>query len=92
MLSDEKFQAELDRCMAEVTRHLPAIAEKHSSLALLVALTEHVGGALQLFMQQGTFTEEQARAVLARVEETAFERPGKAEKPPAPTGGNPPTR
>lgn len=91
MLNDEKFQAELDRCMAEVTEHLPAIAEKHSSLALLVALAEHVGGALQLFMQQGACTEEQARAVLARVEETAFERPGKAENPSVAAEGNPPT-
>ena len=75
MFTDEPFKSELDRCMAEVTEHLPAIAQRHSSLALLVALAEHVGGALQLFMQQGECTPEQARAVLARVAQTAFEHP-----------------
>jgi hypothetical protein len=72
MPTDESFEARVRQCHAEVSAHLPAIADRHSPLALLAALAEHVGGSLQLFMQSGSCTPEQARAVLQRLEKLAF--------------------
>jgi hypothetical protein len=72
MRNDDDFEAQVDQCRAEVSARLPAIADRHSPLALLAALAEHVGGSLQLFLQTGSCTPEQARAVLERVERRTF--------------------
>jgi hypothetical protein len=75
MLNPTQFETLVDDCRTEVTEYLPAIAERHSSYALLAALAEHVGGALQLVMRAGHCTPEEARAVLARCEQLAFRTP-----------------
>jgi len=67
-MQTDEFEAQVRECHAAVGTHLPAIADRHSPLALLAALAEHVGGSLQLFLQSGSCTPEQARAVLERVE------------------------
>jgi len=72
MLNPTQFESLVENCRAEVTQHLPAIAERHSSYALLAALAEHVGGALRLILCAGGCTPAEARAVLARCEQLAF--------------------
>ena len=72
MYDKEEFEELVGRCRAEITEHLPEIAMRHSSFALLAALAEHVGGALRLFMQLGSATREEAQGVITRVERTAF--------------------
>jgi hypothetical protein len=66
------LEMQISQCREDISERLPAIAARHSPLALLAALAEHVGGSLQLFMQSGACTREQARAVLEQVEQTAF--------------------
>jgi hypothetical protein len=70
-----RFESEVASCCAELAALLPAIADRRSPLALLAALAEHVGGALQLLLQDGGCTPAQARAVLTRCEKRAFEFP-----------------
>jgi hypothetical protein len=72
MSENEAFAAEVERCTAEFAELLRNIATGHSSYALLIALAEHVGGALQLLTQIGQCTEEQAREVLASAERIAL--------------------
>lgn len=73
MSNPERFEMLVEQCRADIAEHLPGIAERHSPLALLAALSEHVGGALHLFIQSGKCTREEARAVLDRCEHTAFD-------------------
>ena len=70
--SADLFRERVRACTVDVTTHLPGLAARYSPLALLAALTEHVGGSLRLAMRAGRCTEEQARAVLQRAEEIAF--------------------
>lgn len=73
-MSNEELlpQPDIDHCMAEITRFLPAIATRHSPLALLIALAEHVGAGLQLSLATGSCTPEQARAALKQLDGIAF--------------------
>jgi hypothetical protein len=75
VFSKNKFESDVARCCTDLTALLPAIAQRHSPLALLAALTEHIGGALRLLMQSGTCTPAQARAVLACCRRAALRIP-----------------
>jgi hypothetical protein len=71
-MNDSHFQEEVHRCAAEMRTMLPALAKRYSPLVLVAALTEHVGGGLFLSQEAQVCTEEQARAIIQRVEEIAF--------------------
>lgn len=75
MSNEDQFESQVRECCSALTDHLPAVAQRHSPLALLAALAEHVGGALRLFQQSGTCTPEEARAVLDRCAYIAFKAP-----------------
>ena len=59
-------------CADEIGSFLPELAERHSPLVVLAALSEHIGSALLLFQQTGRCTPAQARAVLEELERIAF--------------------
>jgi hypothetical protein len=71
------FEDEVRACVEEIKRALPALADHHTPLVVLAALSEHVGGGLQLCQAAGVCTPEQAREVLRRLAQIAF-----AEAPP----------
>jgi hypothetical protein len=76
------FQAEVRACAEEIRALLPALAQRHSPLIVLAALSEHVGGALHLCQEAGACTQAEARAVFQRLEQMTFEE-GAVEKPAA---------
>ncbi len=63
---------EIQRCTAEIMEKLPQLASKHTSLVLVAALSEHVGGSLYLAQDAEICTPEAARAVIERVRQIAF--------------------
>ncbi|HKT73246.1 MAG TPA: hypothetical protein VJQ47_10170 [Steroidobacteraceae bacterium] len=63
----QEFQDEVSACAEEIKQWLPALAERHTPLILLAALSEHVGGSLRIFQDTGLCTAAQARAVLERL-------------------------
>jgi len=67
-----KFQKQVRKCAQELRRLLPELADRHSPLVVLAALTEHVGGALLLCQESGRCTPDEARAIVRRVEELTF--------------------
>jgi hypothetical protein len=67
-----KFQKQVRKCAAEIRVLLPELADRHSPLVVLAALTEHVGGALFLCQESGACSPAQVEAVIRRVEELTF--------------------
>jgi hypothetical protein len=74
-----RFQKQVRQCAAEIRVLLPELADRHSPLVVLAALTEHVGGALFLCQESGMCSPAQARAIIRRVEQLTFAE----SKPPA---------
>jgi hypothetical protein len=67
-----RFNAQVRRCSKEITGWLPELADRHSPLVVVAALTEHVGGSLLLHQESGACTPEQVRAIIRRVEQLTF--------------------
>ena len=63
-IATEEFQSEVRACAEEIREWLPALADRHSPLIVLAALTEHVGGGLRLCQEAGACTPADVRTVL----------------------------
>lgn len=74
--ANAKFQDQVRRCAAEIRVWLPDLADRHSPLIVLAALTEHVGGALFLCQEAGACSPARVRAIIKRVEDLAFTEAG----------------
>ncbi len=72
--AEERFAENVLSCVDDLNTVLPRLAARYEDLVIIAALAEHVGGALRIFMHAGICTPEQARRVLAHVEDTAFAR------------------
>jgi hypothetical protein len=72
--AEEKFAEDVLACVDDLNAVLPRLAARYEDLVIIAALAEHVGGALRIFMRAGICNPEQARRVLAHLEETAFSR------------------
>ena len=84
-IHEDKFREDVSACAEALNQHLPQLAARHSGLVLMTAMAEHVGGALQILLNSGRCTPEQARALLAELE-TAVLKGFSAPTPP----GHPP--
>jgi len=71
---EEKFAEDVLSCVDDLNAVLPRLAARYEDLVIIAALAEHVGGALRIFMHAGICSSDQARRVLAHVEQTAFAR------------------
>ena len=67
-----RYQDQVQRCTAEIKMLLPELANRHSPLILVAALTEHVGGALFLTQEAHVCSAAKARAIIQRVKDLAF--------------------
>jgi hypothetical protein len=72
--AEEKFAEDVLSCVDDLNAVLPRLAARYEDLVIIAALAEHVGGALRIFMHAGICSPEQARRVLAHVQDTAFAR------------------
>ena len=72
--AEERFAENVLCCVDDLNTILPRLAARYEDLVIIAALAEHVGGALRIFIQAGICSPEQARRVLAHVEDTAFAR------------------
>jgi hypothetical protein len=70
--TEEKFAEDVVSCVDDLNAVLPAFVVRYDELVLVAALAEHVGGALRIFMRAGLCSTDQARRVLAHMEQTAF--------------------
>jgi hypothetical protein len=66
------YQAQVRLCAAEIQAALPELADRHTPLILVAALTEHIRGALFLSREAHTCPPARARAIVRRMEEIAF--------------------
>jgi hypothetical protein len=62
----------IQRCTAELRDRLPALANRHTPLVLMAALTEHVGGSLFLSQRARLCSAATAREIVDRVRQMAF--------------------
>lgn len=67
-----RYQAQVRLCAAELQAALPKLAERHTPLILIAALSEHVRGALFLTQESRACAPEQAQAIVRRIEQIAF--------------------
>lgn len=67
-----RYEDQVQRCTAEIKMMLPELANRHSPLVLIAALTEHVGGALFLTQETQVCSAEKAQAIIQRVKDIAF--------------------
>jgi hypothetical protein len=71
-IATEEFDCQVRACAEQIREWLPALAERHSPLIVLAALTEHVGGGLRLCQEAGACTPADVRTVLGRLEALTF--------------------
>lgn len=71
-MNPASFQDQVRRCAAEIQEMLPALSQRHPTLILIAALTEHVGDSLCISQEARTCSPETARAIIERVKELAF--------------------
>jgi hypothetical protein len=69
---EQKFAEDVLSCVDDLNAVLPGLAARYEDLVIIAALAEHVGGALRIFMHAGVCSPDQARRVLAHVQDTAF--------------------
>jgi hypothetical protein len=60
------------RCVAEIETLLPTLPRRYSSLILIAALIEQVGGTLFVFQKTRICSPETARTIVNRVKQLAF--------------------
>ena len=72
--TEERFADDVLSCVDDLNAVLPRLAARYEDLVIIAALAEHVGGALRIFMHAGICSPEQAKRVLAHVQDTAFAR------------------
>jgi hypothetical protein len=68
-----EYQQKVKDCAAEIAAALPELADRHTPLIVIAALTEQVGGALAITREEHTCTDERAKAIIERVRELAFD-------------------
>ncbi len=71
-MKQARYQAQVRMCAAELQAALPELAERHTPLVLVAALTEHMQGVMFLTQQSRACAPERARAIVRRMEEIAF--------------------
>ena len=57
---------------AEIAAALPDLADRHTPLIVIAALTEHIRGALFLTQEAQACAPEKAKAIIRRMEQIAF--------------------
>lgn len=67
-----RFQEEVRQCAEEIGQSLAALTTRHSPLAVLAALVEHIGVGLFVCHASGACTRQRVREILRRVEELTF--------------------
>jgi len=85
LMDADGFRDEVRACAEEIGALLPQLALRHSPLIVLAALSEHVGGGLLRCQQAGVCTPEEARTLLAELEEAVFADPDEADDQPRPS-------
>jgi hypothetical protein len=75
-MNQVRYERQVRRCSAEFRAKLPELAKRHTTLVLLAALTEEVGGGLYVTQETNLCTPERARAIIRRLESIAFEDQG----------------
>lgn len=80
-----RYQQQVRKCTAEIGGLLPELANRHSPLVVVAALTEHIGGALLLSQETRACSPARARAIIQRMSRIAF-----ADSPPTDANVPPP--
>jgi hypothetical protein len=73
-----EYQDRVKECAAEISAALPQLADRHTPLIVIAALTEQISGALAIGREEKTCSDERARAIIERVRELAFAGTGES--------------
>lgn len=71
-MKSAEYQQQVKDCASEISTALPKLADRHTTLVVIAALTEQVGGALAIGRQERVCTDDEVRAIIERVRELAF--------------------
>ena len=71
-MKSAEHQQQVRECAAEIGAALPGLADRHTPLILIAALTEQVGGALRIGRHEHACSDEEAKDVIERVRELAL--------------------
>ena len=72
-MNPAEYQQRVKECAAEIAAALPDLADRHTPLIVIAALTEQVGGALAITREEQNCTDERAKAIIERVRALAFD-------------------
>jgi hypothetical protein len=72
---DKEFTRNVMACINDISNFIPILANHYKELEILAAFAEHTGGALRIFMRDGTCTPQSARSVVTHIDATAFTNP-----------------
>jgi hypothetical protein len=67
-----RYQEQVQKCAAEIRVLLPKLADRHTPLVVVAALTEQIGGALFLSQEARTCSPARVRAIIRRMTQIAF--------------------
>jgi hypothetical protein len=67
-----RHREQVQKCAAEIRALLPELADRHTPLIVVAALTEHIGGALYLSQEARACSPAWVRGIIRRVTQLAF--------------------
>ena len=71
-MKSAEHQQRVKECAAEIGAALPGLADRHTPLILIAALTEQVSGALCIGRHEHVCTDQDAKDIIERVRELAL--------------------
>lgn len=80
---DRNFTRRVMLCAEDMETFMPELMLRYSPVAVMTALAEHVGNGLQVLMQRGDCTAEEAHAVLNHAQTAAALKEHLANQPNA---------
>jgi hypothetical protein len=71
-MKSAEHQQQVRECAAEIGAALPSLADRHTPLILIAALTEQVSGALCIGRHEHVCSDQEVKDIIERVRELAF--------------------
>jgi hypothetical protein len=71
-MKSAEYQQQVKECAAEISTALPGLADRHTPLVVIAALTEQISGALAIGRQERACSDDEVRAIIERVSELAL--------------------
>jgi len=67
-----EYQRQVKKCATEIAASLPDLANRHTTMIVIAALTEQVSGALAMGRAEKACSDARAKAIIERMRAIAF--------------------